>query len=168
MDSVILSCDSAILSCTVSIESLAHCGQFSDLSIKSEVISIPSSINVGVFSIKLLTCFVIGGPTIARVAHSNASRSRKIMSILLHLGNFNFSSNVCKGTVKYKSTPLINNGTNIVSKIMRIGENIQLLSTVNLIMNMSSNIPTPHWNHTFLVKYIQPLLFKSIQNLNLY
>src|SRR5699024_5519349 len=87
MDSVILSCDSAILSCSVSIESLAHCGQFSDLSIKSEVISIPSSINVGVFSIKLLTCFVIGGPTIAIAAHNNAIKSRKIMTILLHLGN---------------------------------------------------------------------------------
>src|SRR5699024_5182780 len=100
MDTVVLSADSAVLSYTVSIESLAHGGQFSDLSIKSEVISIPSSINVGVFSIKLLTCFVIGGPTIAIAAHSNASRSRKIMTILLHLGNLNFSSNVCKGTVK--------------------------------------------------------------------
>src|SRR5699024_3837518 len=168
MDSVILSCDSAILSCTVSIESLAHCGQFSDLSIKSEVISIPSSINVGVFSVKLLTCFVIGGPTIAIAAHSNASRSEKIMTILLHLGNLNLCSNVCKGTDKYKSTPLINNCTKIVSKIMRIGENIQLMSTVNLIMNMSSNIPTPHWNHNFLVKYFQPLFFKSVQNLNFY
>src|SRR5699024_10786371 len=100
MDSVILSCDSAILSCTVSIESLAHCGQYSDLSIKSEVISIHSSIHVGVFSIKLLTYCVIIGTTIAIAAHSNANTSRKIMTILLHQLNLKFSSYVCKGTVK--------------------------------------------------------------------
>src|SRR5699024_8445525 len=100
MDSVSLSCDCAILSCAVAVESLAHCGQLSDVSITSEVISSRSSINGGVFSTQLLACFVRGGPTIAIAAHSNASRSRKIMTILLHLGNLNFSSNVCKGTVK--------------------------------------------------------------------
>src|SRR5699024_12683712 len=99
MDSVFLSCDSAILSCTVSIESLDHCGQFSDLSIKSVVISIPSSINVGVFSIKLLTCFVIGGSTIEIAAHSNECSSRKIMTIQIHLGNIKLSCTVCYGNI---------------------------------------------------------------------